>query len=787
MEDQTHLPLGSSNETKSLDWEQSVAAMAARLRKISVTTLAIALVGFALILLDFSIGPFIGHGLILGGITGCLVLLAILRERTFRRAESLLRQARHNAAASQARDMQLHRAMDELLGLCATTTGPGFFESVARQLAESCGADFVAISEVSVSATSESPVARTVAYISKGRLLPAVSYSLHGTPCHDVITGGFCHHTTGVAEKFPADPFLRDLRIESYMAIALRGVTGIPIGLITLLGHQRLPDPVHAERALRAIAGRAGAELERAAADRSLRESESRLQAVIQNSPGVAVQWYDHNGRVVLWNRASEAMFGFAAEEAMGRTLDQLIHTPHDAADFLNLLGSIAESGRPVGPAEFPFRRKNGEQGVCISTVFAVPGENSSLCFVCMDVDITRQRKAEEALRQSQKLQAIGQLAGGIAHDFNNLLFIINGYGDLLLRELDDRIPSHRQCVESMLEAGRRAAMLTRQLLTFSRRQTVEPKVLDLHAELRQMQATLGELLPPTVRLQFELTAPNATIRIDPTQLQQIVMNLVINAKDAMPHGGTVTVRTDAAESESPTATSAEQPVMRLIVRDTGEGMTPEVRDRIFEPFFTTKGPGKGTGLGLATVYGAVQESGGEITVESREGEGSTFTIRWPLVKHSIAIPPRDAGGASDEPLPKSGNEIVLFVEDEDSVRKLVSKYLRDAGYVVLEASSADEARRIVSGSHGPIRLLITDMVMASIGGRELADEMQLALPRIPVLFISGHSDDATSRRGSIGSQSAFLQKPFSFVTLGRTVRELLDAAAKLDPVPERT
>jgi two-component system, cell cycle sensor histidine kinase and response regulator CckA len=538
----------------------------------------------------------------------------------------------------------------------------------------------------------------------------------------------------------------------------------------------------------RAIAAHADADRNRATVERSLRESEARLQAVISNSPGVAVQWYDPNGRVKLWNKASEAMFGFSEEEALGKTLDQLIWTPEEAQAFVEMFGSITESGCAVGPAEFSIRRKSGERGQCISTIFSIPGEGSTPWFVCMDVDITRLRKAEDALHQAQKLKAIGQLAGGIAHDFNNLLFVINGYAEFLLRELGPVERSPRRSAEGILEAGLRAAELTRQLLTFAQRQAVMPAIIDLHLELKALRSTLSELAgvragigaAARVRVRLDLRAEHATIRIDPAQLQQIMMNLVVNARDAMPTGGDITIATESAESVSTDAGGvAGRALIRLTVTDTGTGMSPEVVERVFEPFFTTKGAGKGTGLGLATVYGAVHESGGDIQVRSEAGRGTCFSITWPVVKQPVteAAPADDDAslGERSEAAPPPPATILL-VEDEEPARKLVGRYLADCGYRVLEAADAFEAKRFIASDGYSIRLLITDVVMSEVGGRELADQLHACLPGVRVLFISGHTDDEVLRRGVMVAGDRFLQKPFSFDTLGTTVRAMLES-----------
>lgn len=615
-------------------WRCELERFNSRLRVFDRLSIAALALGLVVAIVDAAQDPEPKHVLFVGMFAACLCAFALLRHRALSAQRRTLTSAHRQIAEAEARDDRAMRTLDELLGLCAATTGPDLIESLAHKLTRCCGVDFAAISEVDRHRDADaSPCAsaRTVAFVSGTSQLDPYAFQLDDAPCGEAFRLGFTHRSGDVAARFPRQRFLRNERIESYMGIALNDSQGRPIGIIGLYSRSPLPDPRQTERALRAIAGRVGAELERAAIERSLRESEARLNAMIANSPGVAVQWCDREGRILLWNRASEAMYGFTAEEAIGRDLEELIEAKCGHERFRDAIPHVLTSGDPLGPAEFSFRRKSGELGQCISTAFAIPGEASEPCIACMDVDVTQLRRAESAARQAQKLQAIGQLAGGVAHDFNNLLVLINGYAELLASELGsaanplppERQAAQRHWIEGILDSGRRAASLTGQLLTIGRKQALAPRVVDVHRELNALERVLNELATPFVPLRLERLARNATIRVDPAQLHQILMNLIVNARDALAGRGdaprtAIVVRTENVNHAADVRVEAGRPKgFRLSVIDDGVGMTPEVQERMFEPFFTTKPLGEGTGLGMATVYGATQESGGRISVQS--------------------------------------------------------------------------------------------------------------------------------------------------------------------------
>lgn len=378
----------------------------------------------------------------------------------------------------------------------------------------------------------------------------------------------------------------------------------------------------------------------------------------------------------------------------------------------------------------------------------------------------------ETALTRAQKLEAVGQLAGGVAHDFNNLLTVISGFSEMVLAGMTADHP-HRPMIEEVYRAGERASMLTRQLLTFSRKDVAEPRLLDLNAVVDGAGKMLRRLIGEDVRL---ATAPGPAldnIHADPGQVEQVIMNLAVNARDAMPQGGRLTIETANVElgsekARAPAGMQAGRYVL-LSVTDTGHGMDASTQSRIFEPFFTTKGIGKGTGLGLATVYGIVRESGGHIDFSSEVGRGTTFNIYFPSAGPAEA----DAATENAREMP-TGKGTVLLVEDDDSVREVIRLILQSLGYSVLEARGGAEALELSASFRGPLDLLLTDVVMPGMNGREVAEAVDKQRPGVKVLYVSGYTDDAVVRHGVLRAEAAFLRKPLTSVALGEKVRSLL-------------
>jgi two-component system cell cycle sensor histidine kinase/response regulator CckA len=388
--------------------------------------------------------------------------------------------------------------------------------------------------------------------------------------------------------------------------------------------------------------------------------------------------------------------------------------------------------------------------------------------------DVTRELQMEEQHRQSQKMEAVGLLAGGIAHDFNNLLTAINGFAEMAQFELPPGDPA-QELLGQILKAGLRATELVRQLLAFSRKQMIQPRVLDLNRVVADMSGMLRRLIGEDISLVTVPALDLGCVKADRTQIEQVILNLGVNARDAMPGGGTLTIET--ANVELPADHVIDRlavpagDYVRLSISDTGAGMTPEIQARIFEPFFTTKGLGRGTGLGLSTVYGIVRQSGGDIDVCSEVDCGAVFHVYLPRVAAELPAPAPEA--AAPVPL---GLETVLLAEDEESVRDLAAHTLRKQGYEVLVASNGDEALRMARSADGTIHLLLTDVIMPGMNGRELAERLAAERPALKVLYTSGYNDGVIGRHGILAPGVAFVPKPFSPRDLARRVREVLDA-----------
>ncbi len=389
-------------------------------------------------------------------------------------------------------------------------------------------------------------------------------------------------------------------------------------------------------------------------------------------------------------------------------------------------------------------------------------------------------RQSEKQFRQSQKMEAVGRLAGGIAHDFNNLLTVIMGYSQVLSTELGPQHPL-RGKIDETLKAGERAAKLIRQLLTFSSKQSLDPKVLSLNSAVTNLESLLRSLIGEDIRLVTKLDPTNGRLRADQAQLEQVLVNLVVNARDAMPKGGTLTIETAQVElTRSPVyhlTPLPPGPYIRLSVSDTGCGMDRQTQSHIFEPFFTTKGEGKGSGLGLSTVFGIVTQCGGALDVTSRVGHGTRFELYFPSVESDIlTTAPTQSSGQ-----PQRGTETILVAEDEPSVRTLVRDELRKLGYRVIEAKNGVEACLLATQRAGSFQLLLTDVVMPDMGGRELAQHLSVIKPDLRTLFMSGYMDDVGIMAGQEEGTSSFLQKPFTPEVLARAVRDLLDARTSSD------
>jgi len=500
----------------------------------------------------------------------------------------------------------------------------------------------------------------------------------------------------------------------------------------------------------------------------------SRLAMAVEQA-GEAVLITDADGAIVYVNPAFESVTGYSREEVMGRNPRFLKSGVQDAAFYRALWTTVG--GGHTWRGRLVNKKKDGtlySEDSSISPMRDSAGAISS--YVAVKRDITATLALEAQFLQAQKMEAIGSLAGGVAHDFNNLLSIILSYSTMLAEDMTAGDPRRADLLE-IEAAGKRAVELTRQLLAFSRKQVLQPRVLDLNDVVTGVERMLGRLIGADIHLTVLADPDLRKVRVDPSQIEQVIMNLAVNARDAMPQGGKLTIETANVElDETYAATHAgikPGPHVMLAVTDSGTGMDKAILARIFEPFFTTKGVGKGTGLGLATVFGIVRQSEGSIWVYSEPGKGTTFKVYLPRARSfdSDAPMPVAAEGA-----PAGGTETILLVEDEDGVRVLARTILRRLGYHVLDARSGGDALLICEQHTATIDLLLTDVVMPRMSGRQLSERLRPLCPDMKVLFMSGYTDDAIVHHGVLDSGVAFLQKPFTPATLGRRVREVLDA-----------
>lgn len=517
---------------------------------------------------------------------------------------------------------------------------------------------------------------------------------------------------------------------------------------------------------------RASAELRES--HRLLRASEERLRLMVEGVKEHAIYTVDPEGRVTSWNKGAELLYGYTADEVLGQHRSTFF-TAEDVAQGVPLR-DLREAVEQGYSSEDAWRvRKDGTQFRANGTLTPLRDEDGGLRGLVKVVrDLTERHHLEEQLRQSQKLESVGQLAAGVAHDFNNLLTVISGHSEILLMSLPAGDPS-RGSLEAISEAGERAAGLTRQLLLFSRQAMVDMQPLDLNEVVNDSLKLLGRMIGEDISMSAALEPELRRVRADAGHMGQVLMNLCVNARDAMPGGGKLTIQTQNIDLDEPyTNTHVEVQVGRyvlLTVSDTGIGMPPEVNIRIFEPFFTTKEVGQGSGLGLSVVHGIVRQSHGHIGVYSEPGLGTTFKVYLPVVEGEADDPV-----VAEDPMQVGvGTETVLVVEDEDRVREIAVLALRSRGYEVLAAANGRDALRALDDHGGGIDLLVTDVVMPEMNGRELAEVLESRLAGLKVLYLSGYTDDAVVRHGILRAEVAFLQKPYTPMSLVRKVRQVLD------------
>jgi PAS domain S-box-containing protein len=505
-------------------------------------------------------------------------------------------------------------------------------------------------------------------------------------------------------------------------------------------------------------------DLQRAETERD--EGRARLGMIIEKMP--AVLWTTDAGLVFTSSvGAGLEHLGLKPNQTVGSALQEYFRT--DDPDFPPIAAHRRALAGEAVSYEMDWQKRVFESYV--QPLRDADGQVAGV--IGVGLDITDRKHLADQLRQSQKMQAVGQLAGGVAHDFNNLLMVVKGHAEILLNRMPEGSPL-RNSVEQVDKAADRAASLTRQLLAFSRMQVLQPRLLDLDEVVGGMTKMFSRVMGENIELTFVPGAKLGRVKADPGQIEQVLLNLVVNARDAMENGGRITIETSNVQLDRDYSAKHHNiepgPWVMLTVSDTGCGMDAQTQSRIFEPFFTTKAQGKGTGLGLATVYGVVKQSGGFIYVYSEVGQGTTFKVYLPEVVADIRKEVAEKPAAAP-----SGKETILFVEDEESVRELVREYLSGAGYRILEACDGVQALEVAAGHKGAIDMLVTDVVMPRLSGRELASRIAAERPNVKILFISGYTDDSIFRHGVLEGGVAYLQKPFNLKSIAQKIREVLD------------
>jgi two-component system, cell cycle sensor histidine kinase and response regulator CckA len=503
-------------------------------------------------------------------------------------------------------------------------------------------------------------------------------------------------------------------------------------------------------------------------------DEQLRLQSAALEAAANAIVITNQTGTIVWVNRAFTKLTGYSEGEILGKNPRLLKSGEHPESYYTNLWATIS-SGK-VWQGEIVNRRKDGTtytEEMTITPVIHSSDNGDHTHFIAIKQDISDRILLQQQLQQAQKMEAVGRLAGGVAHDFNNMLAVVTGYSELLkLRNDLDESSLHQ--VEEIRSAAKRAASLTQQLLAFSRKQIIQPRTLDLNEILAGLGKMLRRLIGDDIELALRFSSAQALIKVDQNQLEQVVMNLVINARDAMPDGGKILIETDLCELDEAYA-SRHKPVIagryvRLSVSDTGIGMDRNTKSHLFEPFFTTKELGRGTGLGLSIVYGIVKQSEGYIWVYSEPGHGTTFKIYLPLRSAAVertVVQPRVES--------VRGVETVLLVEDDTNFRTLMADFLTGLGYTILESGSGRAALEAIAKQSVPVQALITDLMMPGMGGRELANRLMATLPNLRVLYISGYTHDSAVQTRVLNEGESFLQKPFMLAELSRKLREVID------------
>ncbi|GEJ55902.1 PAS domain-containing protein [Anaeromyxobacter diazotrophicus] len=663
---------------------------------------------------------------------------------------------------------------DDALALAARSlsalTGDSFFRALVADLAAALRAEYVLAAELLPGGRR----LRTLAFHADGALSGPIECDIAGSPCENLVAGSSAGWAAAVQQLFPRDPLLAELDARACVGTPLLDSAGTRIGLLAAFYRAEQPELGQARALLEIFAARAGAELERQQAERALRAREERLELALWGTDLGLWDWRIQED-TILYDAQYEAMLGYAPGDAP-RSMHEWeisIH-PDDRAEATRRIHAHLEGRSPHYESTHRLRTADGgwkwifDRGKVVGR----DDDGKPLRMVGTHRDVSDHRLLEEQLQQSQKMDAIGRLAGGVAHDFNNLLTSILSAAEFAAEGVPEGSPA-REDLGVVREAAMRASQLTRQLLAFARKQVVAPRAVSLNALLLETERMLRRMVGEDIEIACRVSADVWPVKVDPSQLQQVLVNLAVNARAAMPRGGRLTFETrnvriapDAAEARE---VSPGEWVL-LSVSDTGSGMSGETLARIFEPFFTTKEAGRGTGLGLATVYGTVKQSGGHISVASELGRGTRFDILLPRAEGApVAEPERPAGTT------RGGGETVLLVEDDGLVLEVNARALSALGYHVLPCRSGAEALERTRAHPAHIDLLVSDVVMPRMSGPALARALEALRPGLRTLFVSGYAEELTA---AAPTTAAFLPKPFTPRALAVKVREVLETPA---------
>jgi PAS domain S-box-containing protein len=676
------------------------------------------------------------------------------------------------------RDITERKRVEDTLRFIAQRGWAGtagtFLTALAGYLADTLGMDYVLIAHL---LDDENGVAETSALYGKGEILPNVRYELKGTPCENVIGRKLCIYPKEVQTLFPSDTLLVEMGAESYAGIPLWDSAGRPIGLLAALDGKPFHDESMLSHILQLAATSAAAALERKRSEEKLYRATEMWERTFNAVPDL-IAIIDKEFRIVQANRAMAERLGAEPTECIGQLCYKAIHKTEDPPSYCPHVQTLEDCHGHM--AEVSEESLGGDFIVTTSPIFDAAGELHGSVHVARD--ITSVRKAEEdrkileaQLHQAQKMEAVGQLAGGIAHDFNNILTAITGYSSMILMRMDKTSPL-RHYVEQVLSSAERAVELTKGLLAFSRRQVLNAKPIELCEVVQGLKEMLRRLVPEDIDFRTTVADSDLVVMADKGQIEQVLMNLVTNAKDSMPRGGTLTIEVSPSVMEErflhAHGFGAPGDYACISVSDAGCGMDEETRKRIFEPFFTTKEVGKGTGLGMAIIYGIIKQHNGYISVYSERGKGTTFKIYLPLISDGIR---EERWAPESEPAP-GGTETVLLAEDDEAVRELHMAILEEAGYRVIEAVDGGDALEKFTEHMAEVDMLSTDVIMPRMNGKLLYEEIRKVRPDMKVLFMSGYTKDIIVERGIIDDEYCVVTKPVTSRKLLTRIREILDS-----------